>query len=894
MIPRILQIKNFLSYSGQVQTIDFTPYSLICLSGKNGHGKSALLDAITWAVWGQARKSQGTAKADEGIVRMGQTRAFVDFEFEMEGVIYRVHREFFKGYGKPIAGLEFQVADSATGTFKTLTCKTIRETQERIEQILKLDFETFLNTSFFRQGSSNEFSKKTPKERKQILSNILGLERYDLISDAALVQARSLQESLIKILATQELNIKEIEKIAEFEKSLKAIESHGLGLRKKIDESRAQVKQLDEKIASSELFLKNIQKLEESLAELKLDANAWRKIHANILSSPNLEKLEAQKNTLKIIEKKHLNEQADLLNFSTNFLSIAATLRERKQMLASLLEQQIEKLTFEAANKNFQFSSLEQLLQKNIADLSKFNTLHNDLIAQIEQSEKIIQGWQQEQKIFLCLQARQNQLLEYKEFSHQRMLACRDNMLSAKVSLESLLSCDKTCAVCPTCNRTVDADFAKRLQANFLWQQSFSRHKGSRLKFLHEQICTQILQNQQTLECFQLKATTAKAHEIKLVDLKKTLVELIKEIDTEQQAVKLNENKLKTMRDDCKQTEQLLKSLVTHKAGRISQQFADEKLQSMRMQLRELYPQKIIARDLSARQTKLSAKLEALETKLQQAVQAFSEVKAQAVRKITLIKNYAETRKQKTALYDKKHLIESQLLDLLAQKKYSQESLIETETLHQDALKSFGSIKQQLLQAKALEETLATQQAKIVQLKLEIDDFQVLAQAFGKNGIQALIIESVIPEIESEANLLLSQLSDEQAMIFIEPLKDLKKGGYKESLDIKISDSAGIRPYEMFSGGEAFRIDFALRIAISKLLAKRVGASLQTLIIDEGFGSQDQEGIARVMEAIYSVRKDFSKIIVVSHLQEMKDNFPVHFLVNKGLTGSTISVELRG
>jgi exonuclease SbcC len=52
MIPLKLQIKNFLSFGPDIQTIDFTPYPLICLSGKNGHGKSALLDALTWALWG--------------------------------------------------------------------------------------------------------------------------------------------------------------------------------------------------------------------------------------------------------------------------------------------------------------------------------------------------------------------------------------------------------------------------------------------------------------------------------------------------------------------------------------------------------------------------------------------------------------------------------------------------------------------------------------------------------------------------------------------------------------------------------------------------------------------------------------------------------------------------
>ena len=103
-------------------------------------------------------------------------------------------------------------------------------------------------------------------------------------------------------------------------------------------------------------------------------------------------------------------------------------------------------------------------------------------------------------------------------------------------------------------------------------------------------------------------------------------------------------------------------------------------------------------------------------------------------------------------------------------------------------------------------------------LEEQKSDYSLLATAWSKNGIQALLIEQAIPEIEQEANELLGRLSQNQAQVFIESQRDLKSGGVRETLDIKISDTMGVRPYEMFSGGEAFRIDFALRIAISKLL----------------------------------------------------------------------------
>jgi exonuclease SbcC len=94
----------------------------------------------------------------------------------------------------------------------------------------------------------------------------------------------------------------------------------------------------------------------------------------------------------------------------------------------------------------------------------------------------------------------------------------------------------------------------------------------------------------------------------------------------------------------------------------------------------------------------------------------------------------------------------------------------------------------------------------------------------------------------------------------------------------------------MYSGGEAFRINFALRIALSRLLARRAGAPLPTLFIDEGFGTQDSSGKERLVEAINSIQDDFEKIVVITHIEELKDAFPVRIDVTKTPEGSMIEV----
>jgi exonuclease SbcC len=164
--------------------------------------------------------------------------------------------------------------------------------------------------------------------------------------------------------------------------------------------------------------------------------------------------------------------------------------------------------------------------------------------------------------------------------------------------------------------------------------------------------------------------------------------------------------------------------------------------------------------------------------------------------------------------------------------------------------------------------------------------FDELTAAFGKKGVQALLIETAIPEIEREANSLLGRMTDNQMHLTFETQRDTKKGDVAETLEIKIADALGTRDYNAYSGGESFRVDFAIRIALAKLLAHRAGARLETLVIDEGFGSQDAKGRERLVEAITSVQPDFKQILVVTHIQDLKDMFPVQIEIAKTPQGS--------
>ena len=152
------------------------------------------------------------------------------------------------------------------------------------------------------------------------------------------------------------------------------------------------------------------------------------------------------------------------------------------------------------------------------------------------------------------------------------------------------------------------------------------------------------------------------------------------------------------------------------------------------------------------------------------------------------------------------------------------------------------------------------------------------------------IIEAAIPELEESANHLLMRMSGGRMNVRLDTQREKKTGGTAETLDILIGDELGTRSYELYSGGEAFRVNFALRVALSQMLARRAGAQLRTLFLDEGFGTQDENGRQRLVEAITAVQDHFDLLLVITHIDDLRDAFPVQITVTKTPDGSRVAV----
>lgn len=200
----------------------------------------------------------------------------------------------------------------------------------------------------------------------------------------------------------------------------------------------------------------------------------------------------------------------------------------------------------------------------------------------------------------------------------------------------------------------------------------------------------------------------------------------------------------------------------------------------------------------------------------------------------------------------------------------------------QESINNYNKNKTQLVEL----------QKEYVELKQKHTDLTAVATAFGKSGIPASIIAHDIPEMETETNKILKVISNDSMSIqFITSKKTANGKRSVDTLEIVVNDLNGTRPYETYSGGEKFRIDFACHIGMAKFLTKRAGASIDFLIIDEGLGSQDDFSKQKFIESINSLKGLFKQIMVITHIQDLQNAFENRVLVEKSqLNGSKVEL----
>src|ERR1700722_4699974 len=192
MIPKRIVLENFLSFGSPATEIEFADDEpLWVLGGPNGVGKSAVFDAMTYALYAEHR---GGAADHASLVRHGANSFRVVFEFEFNGVAYQITRNRPLS-GRPTQGIK-QWSDGGWNKTVQLPPASGRKDQvkEWAERTLGLGFDAFTASVLLRQGQADEIITATGSRRLAILKKIIGAERYESMSNRVHTAARGRRE----------------------------------------------------------------------------------------------------------------------------------------------------------------------------------------------------------------------------------------------------------------------------------------------------------------------------------------------------------------------------------------------------------------------------------------------------------------------------------------------------------------------------------------------------------------------------------------------------------------------------------------------------------------------------------------------------------------------------
>lgn len=255
MEPIRIDLQNFLSY--RQESVDLQPVTCAALVGENGAGKSSLLDALTWAIFGQGTK--GGPKELDNYVTRGQMEGRVEVQFRLNGATYKVVRG--RSIARNKSTLEFFILNSSN--WRPLSGKTIAETQAIIEQTLRMDYRTFTASALVLQGQADAFTANmTDQERKEALARILGLDLWDRIQERAREQVRELKAEAQALAQTKARLQVEADKVPDLEAERRKTEAL-------LEAKAAQVEALATEVADLETRVRQEPTLEQALEEAR-------------------------------------------------------------------------------------------------------------------------------------------------------------------------------------------------------------------------------------------------------------------------------------------------------------------------------------------------------------------------------------------------------------------------------------------------------------------------------------------------------------------------------------------------------------------------------------------------------------------------------------------------
>lgn len=1005
MIPHQLKLKNFFSYRSA--TLDFRGLHVACICGENGAGKSSLLEAISWSIWGKSR-----AASEDDAIHSGEKEVRVEFTFAMQDQVYRVIRRRLRGQS---SSLEFQI-ETPSG-FRSLTGKGLRATQQTLLDYVKLDYDTFINSAYLRQGGADEFALRSPTERKQILADLLKLDRYDRLSERAKelsrqaqTQSQVLEQSLESLklqlqtgesigaeLAQMQIQVEHLQQQQEIDLTalaqLQTQQNQRQAWQQQLDWHQQQMQAQTRESQRHQQELENACRQQQLLGQLLQQETEIQEGYARFqelqaseeqfVSQQNADRDAQQRRTeirqqLTQLENESGRElaavQAKLDALAQQEEELTPILTQAPEVEAGLVQlqqavdraQTLEQVQLQATPLLQQRGQLQadldgarhQLVARLEHLHGQYDTLnaHYARAAQVRQDLADITCQIEElEKVQVYRQRVQEKGTERRNFieglkAHQRAYEAQLVEMDGKIQMLQVPD-----AVCPLCARPLEEHH---------WDRVAEKHQTQHQELLHQLwvIKEQLAVSEREIQVLrqeygdlsrqlseyeglrerrgqlqaQLEERERDGERLQQLAAERTELERILEQEDYGTPVRQQLEALDRQLQDLNYNERdcaLARGAVDRLRWVEIKQAQLQNAEKKQAQIEELRPELELRREMLQRQlnqlktesdfARQIADLDRYIARVGYNFEAHNLVRSALREAQGWLGRMEELRSAQQQIPQMEQQI-ARLTDALQERHRDLESLRsqiasvqqqleqtpdragEIQTLDRQIqarrqqldshLAQWGRLQQQQHHLEDLQKQYQEQQQQVQASRRQYRVYQELSQAFGKNGIQALTIENILPELEAETNRILSRLSANQLHVqFI--TQRTSKGSKKsakliDTLDIAIADPRGTRPYETYSGGEAFRINFAIRLALARLLALRSGTALQLLVIDEGFGTQDDRGCERLIAAINAIAPDFSCILTVTHVPHLKEAFHTRIEVRKTEAGSQLQIAI--
>jgi exonuclease SbcC len=864
MIPKKLRIKNFLSYGERTPELDFDLFQFAVLTGENGAGKSSLIEAIPFCIWGQGRENKSE------LLRKGASEARLELEFELQKNIYRITRLLKVARSSASQELEFAIYDASINDFRSLTHERIRDTEAEIQKRIGITYETFTNSAFFAQGKADSFIKNGPTDRRKVLSEILGLGRYEMLSEKAKSVAKAIQGKIDSSFARIELLKLDVASLPllRTEYAAKRAEEHDL---------EAELAALEASLLAIDSDLLVFQQKEKALAVMNAElASLTRELDQETRS------LRQKESEVSVIDQ-HLQTRDALLlkQQACEVLKKEVELLEERQVRAQALKERIATLE---GNYNAKRANLEAERKSAQGQLLNLNQMIAQRQKRVERKPTLLQEHRSLQAKIDALKkdcARLPEIESLRDATRTKISDSKSAIASAQTQMQTISEKGKAVKElsneCPLCKSPIDdghkATIVETYRDEYRVHQSQIKHHEDKLQVLQQEL------SQYEQEVASLKQKEREQQQ-RLNELNKITTEMASLEEQERELKQLESDKI--VQDAKEKESELALHLLAH---------AKTEIETLHADLSAIgYDPHLHQRKKSELKSFVSIEKD------------LATLDADAKRRNALLQEISEHQSRSESLYQQRALKEQDAnalcealqakAELEARRQISLNHKREKSIQLRDASSKRHAFEASIAEKEEKESLLLKLQAEIAPELENLELYKILTSAYGVKGVQQLLIEKAIPEIERLSNELLAQLTNNLFSLSFQTERQTNTGTTQQTLEILISDAnANTRPYETFSGGERFRIDFALRLALSKYLATTSGTPIKMLVIDEGFGTQDQTGIEAMVEVMNQVSDDFEKLILITHLEEMKDAFPTRIVVEKDpLKGSRFEV----